>query len=88
MLNTKEKAKIIKKYQAHETDSGSASVQIALISKEIKELSSHLKKHPKDNHSRRGLLKMVSRRRKLLSYLKENDSDIYEKVIQDLNIKK
>lgn len=64
------KSTIIKKAQIHKTDTGSAKVQVALLDQRIKELTSHLRKHPKDVHSRRGLLRMVSKRKKLLKYLK------------------
>jgi small subunit ribosomal protein S15 len=69
-------------------DTGSAQVQIAMTSRQIDELASHLKKNPKDNHSRRGLLKMVSKRRKLLSYLKKNEPSSYEKLIKKLDLKR
>lgn len=88
MLEPEEKTKIIKKYKAHETDTGSDEVQIALLSKEIKELLSHLKKHPKDLHSKRGLLKMVSRRRKLLKHLKKEDEKRYNKIVKEMGLKK
>ena len=65
MLSSRIKAKIIKETGAHETDTGSAKVQVGILNRRIEELSGHLKKNPKDNHSRRGLLKMVSKRRKL-----------------------
>jgi len=88
MLTPEEKEKIIKKYKIHETDTGSADVQIALLSEEIKKLLSHLKKHPKDLHSKRGLLKMVSKRRKLLKYLKKEDEKRYNKIIKAIGLKK
>ena len=81
MLKIEDKAKIIKEYKINETDTGSDEVQIALLSEEIKGLLSHLKKHPKDLHSKRGLLKMVSRRRKLLKHLKKEDEKKYNKII-------
>ena len=71
MLSIEEKIKIIEKHRAHDTDSGSDEVQIALLSEEIEKLVSHLKKNPKDVHSKRGLLKMVSKRRKFLKHFKE-----------------
>lgn len=74
--------------QSHETDTGSAQVQVALLTRQIKELSSHLKKNPKDNSSRRGLLKMVSKRRKLLSYLALEDESLYQKVVKKLGLKR
>lgn len=74
--------------QGHETDTGSAQVQVALLTRQIQELSSHLKKNPKDNSSRRGLLKMVSKRRKLLSYLAREDESLYQKVVKKLGLKR
>ncbi len=88
MLKPGEKTKIIKEYKVHETDTGSDEVQIALLSKEIKGLLSHLKKHPKDIHSKRGLLKMVSRRRKLLKHLKKEDEKRYNKIVKAMGLKK
>lgn len=71
----------------HEKDTGSAPVQIGLLTKRINELASHLKKHPKDNHSRRGLLMMVGKRRRLLNYLKKNDSKAYNLLVKELGLK-
>jgi len=88
MLTFEEKSKIIEKYRLHERDTGSPEVQIALLSEEIKKLLLHLKKHPKDLHSKRGLLKMVAQRRKLLKYLKEEDSKRYHTIIKKLGLKK
>ena len=88
MLSTRQKKTIIKEHQTHEKDSGSAEVQVGLISKRIDELASHLKKHAKDNHSRRGLINMVSKRRKLLSYLQNNEPKSYSSVIKKLGLKK
>jgi len=88
MLVPEEKAKIIKKYKLHETDTGSASVQIALLTEEIKRLVLHLKKHPKDFHSKRGLLKMVAKRRKFLKYLKEEDIKRYNSIVKKIGIQK
>ncbi len=88
MLSTEEKTKIIKKYKLHDLDTGSPEVQIALLSEEIKQLLLHLKKHKKDFHSKRGLLKMVDKRRKLLNYLKEEDARRYNKTIKALGLKK
>lgn len=79
---------IIDKYQTHEGDTGSTQVQIARISLEIDELSSHLKKHPKDHDSRRGLLIMVGKRRRLLNYLKRQDESTYQSLIVDLKLRK
>lgn len=88
MLKIDKKQKIIKEYGVHKNDTGSAEVQIALLSEQIKELASHLKKHPKDNHSRRGLLKMVSGRKKFLDYLREKDEKRYKAAIKKLGLKK
>lgn len=88
MLKPRKKANIIKKYKLHEQDSGSAEVQIALLSERIEELTKHLKKHPKDNHSRRGLLGMVAKRRKLLDYLKDNDTKRYNTIVKKLELKR
>ena len=78
MLSKKEKDNLIKKYQTHKGDTGSPEVQIAILSLEIEQVSEHLGKHKKDNHSRRGLLKMVGNRRRLLRYLKEEDEKRHE----------
>lgn len=88
MLKTKEKARVIEKHQAHEKDTGSTEVQLAVFSERIKELTSHLKDHPKDNHSRRGLLGMVAKRRKLLEYLAKKDKLRYGKALKKLGLKK
>lgn len=88
MLNQKEKSKIIEEYKQHEGDTGSEEVQVALLSEEIKQLLLHLKKHKKDFHSKRGLLKMVDKRRKLLNYLKEENVRRYNKIIKALGLKK
>lgn len=84
MLTTRKKQNIIKEFQLHETDTGSAEVQIGVLTRQIDELTSHLKKNPKDNHSRRGLLKMVSKRRKLLSYLKETNERKYNQIVKKI----
>lgn len=84
MLTTKKKANIIKKSQIHGKDTGSPEVQIAMISERIDELSMHLKKHKKDNHSRRGLIKMVADRRKHLKHLEKADSARHAKVVKKL----
>lgn len=88
MLATKEKSKIIKEVRSHETDTGSPEVQIALFSEEIGRLTDHLKKHQKDNHSRRGLLKMVSRRKRLLDYLSQTDKKRYNAIVKKLGLRK
>jgi len=86
-LTTKAKTKIIEKFHSHEKDTGSSEVQIALLTKQIEELTLHLKKHPKDVHSRRGLLAMVARRRRFLDYLKESNLHKYNVLIKKLGLK-
>ena len=88
MLTQEEKEKIIKKYKLHEVDTGSAEVQIALLTEEIKRLLLHLGKHAKDFHSKRGLLKMVAKRRRLLRYLKEEDEKRYKNIIKKIGLEK
>ena len=88
MLTPEEKIKIIEKYKLHDLDTGSPEVQIALLTEEIKKLLLHLKKHPKDFHSKRGLLKMVSKRRKFLNYLKEEDTRRYNSIVKKIGLKK
>jgi len=88
MLSPEEKTKIIKKYKLHDTDTGSTEVQIALLTEEIKRLLLHLKTHPKDFHSKRGLLKLVSKRRAFLNYLKEEEPKRYNQVVKSIGLKK
>lgn len=88
MLSKKEKDAIIKKFQTHKDDTGSPEVQIAILTKEIEQVSEHLKIHRKDNHSRRGLLKMVGNRRRLLRYLRSEDEKRWEKIVDKLKLKK
>lgn len=87
MLTKDKKAKVIKKNQLSATDTGSSAVQIGILTERISQLSDHLKTHKKDNHSRRGLIKLVSKRRKHLSYLKKKDEKAYTKVVKDLKLK-
>jgi small subunit ribosomal protein S15 len=87
MLTTEEKAKIIEKYKTHEKDTGSYEIQIALLSREIELLVDHLQKNPKDFHSKRGLLKMIAKRRRLLKKLQSEDQKRYEKIATSLNLK-
>lgn len=82
------KQKIIKKFRVHKTDSGSPEVQIALLTYKIGILSEHFKKHPKDVHSRVGLIRMVNRRRKLLNYLLQKDLERYSNVVKKLKLRK
>ena len=82
-----EKAPTIAKYRASAEDAGSTPVQIALLTERINYLTSHFKGHDKDNHSRRGLLKMVGKRRRLLTYLKRTDVERYRQIISDLGLR-
>lgn len=86
-MKAKKKAKIIEGTQLHDKDTGSADVQIALLSERIDAMLSHLKKHAKDVHSKRGLLKMVMKRKKLLAYLKKEDESRFEKVKKSVGLK-
>jgi small subunit ribosomal protein S15 len=87
-LSKEGKQTIIEEYKVHDTDSGSPEVQIALLSARIDYLTEHFKVHKKDHHSRRGLLKLVGQRRKLLEYLKSSNKERYEKVIERLGLRK
>ena len=82
------KAGIVENYRQHTTDTGSPEVQIALLTNRINDLQNHFKTHKKDNHSRRGLLKMVSQRRSMLDYLKRKDITRYHQVIERLGLRK
>ena len=88
MLRKEEKGSLIKEHQSHTSDTGSASVQIGLLSKNIQKVLQHLKEHPKDLHSRQGLLKMVIKRRRLLNYLKKKSPRKYANLIKKLGLKK
>jgi small subunit ribosomal protein S15 len=87
-VTTAEKAKIVEHHQRKAGDTGSPGVQIALLTSRINGLTDHFKAHVKDHHSRRGLLKMVSQRRKMLDYLKRTDTDNYRKLIEQLGLRK
>ncbi|WP_053957388.1 30S ribosomal protein S15 [Inediibacterium massiliense] len=87
-MNKDQKQTIIGEYKVHESDTGSPEVQIALLTNRINELNEHLKIHKKDHHSRRGLLKMVGKRRNLLNYLKDRDIERYRSIIQKLGLRK
>ena len=87
-ITAERKQALIKEYATNGSDTGSPEVQIAIISRQMDELAEHLKKNPKDNHSRRGLLKMVSNRRSLLDYLKKTDEERYRKLIDRLGIRR
>ena len=88
MISKEAKAEIIAKYKRDEKDTGSPEVQIALLTERINELTEHLKVHKKDNHSRRGLLKMVGKRRNLLNYLAKKDIERYRTIAQKLSLRK
>ncbi len=88
MLTTKKKQEVIKKNKTHEKDTGSSEVQVALLTEQIKKLTSHLKKHQKDTSSRRGLLKMVADRRAHLKYLMKHDEKSYKALTKRLELKK
>ncbi len=88
VLTTEDKGQIIKKFQRQEGDTGSPEVQIALLSERINYLTEHFKTHAKDHHSRRGLLKLVGQRRRLLNYLASRDVERYRAVIKELGIRK
>ncbi|RKY36081.1 MAG: 30S ribosomal protein S15 [Candidatus Omnitrophota bacterium] len=87
-MNKMEKTKIIEEFKLHEGDTGSPEVQIAILTHKINRLTEHLKIHKKDHHSRRGLLMMVSKRKRLLDYLKRKDERRYLELIQKLNLRK
>ncbi|MFZ5943653.1 MAG: 30S ribosomal protein S15 [Bacillota bacterium] len=88
VLKSDAKQELIKQFQIHESDTGSPEVQIAILTNRINYLTEHLKKHKKDHHSRRGLLKMVGQRRGLLNYLMKNDIERYRKIISILGIRR
>lgn len=87
-LQKEEKQKIIKSVKTHEKDTGSPEVQVAIFTEKINKLTDHLKIHKKDNHSRRGLLAMISKRRRLLNYLARKNKEAYEKLIKKLGLRK
>ncbi|MFZ2664022.1 MAG: 30S ribosomal protein S15 [Patescibacteria group bacterium] len=87
-LIKEKKAQIIKTSRLHDADTGSPEVQVALLTEKISKLSEHLKLHKKDNHSRRGLLQMVNKRRRLLAYLKRKDEERYGQVVEKLDLSK
>jgi small subunit ribosomal protein S15 len=88
VLATERKQEIIGKFRSHESDTGSPEVQIALLSERITTLTEHFRSHKKDHHSRRGLLKIVGQRRRLLDYLKSRDVERYRKIISELGIRR
>lgn len=88
MISKEMKSQIIEKYKRDEKDTGSPEVQIAILTERINELTEHLKVHQKDNHSRRGLLKMVGKRRNLLNYLAKKDINRYREIVKQLGLRK
>lgn len=88
MLTAQEKQRIIEKYKLHDKDTGSTEVQVSLFTEKIEQLTEHLKQHPKDNHSRRGLLQMVAKRKRLLDYLQEEDEKRYASIVKKLKLKR
>lgn len=82
-----EKAPTLEKYREHETDTGSPRVQVALLTERINYLTAHFRTHAKDHHGRRGLLKMVGKRRRLLNYLRRTDVEGYRQIVQDLGLR-
>mgnify|MGYP001767873862 FL=1 len=87
-LAKEKKAQIIKTSRLHDADTGSPEVQVSILTERISKLSDHLKNHKKDNHSRRGLLQLVNKRRRLLSYLKKKDEDRYSQIIEKIDLGK
>jgi len=87
-LHREKKAEVVLKYRTHEKDTGSPEVQVALLTERINSLGDHFKAHLKDHHSRRGLLKMVGQRRRLLDYLRETNGDRYKALIESLGLRK
>lgn len=87
-LVKEDKKKVIEKFKTHENDTGSSEVQVAILTKKINILNEHLKANKKDHHSRRGLVIMVGKRKRLLEYLKNNDVNKYKKIIEELGLRK
>lgn len=87
MISKEKKAAVIEKFRLHEKDTGSSEVQIAILTTRINELTEHLKEHKKDHHSRRGLLKMVGQRRRLLNYLQKTDVSKYRAIVEKLKLR-
>ena len=88
MLTQRKKKLIIKEHGVHETDTGSSAIQVGLLTRQIEELTGHLRQHPKDNHSRRGLLQMVGKRRRLLADLEKHNNKTYNTLVRSLGLKK
>lgn len=88
MITTADKAELIKEHGVSEKDTGKPEVQIAILTARIKDLTEHVERHKKDNHTRRGLIRLVSKRRKLLDYLKKNEISRYRAIIEKLSLRK
>jgi len=88
LLKKERKQQIIQDYKTHESDTGSPEVQVAILTQRINELTEHLREHKKDHHSRRGLLKMVGQRRRLLNYLRDNEIERYRGVVERLGLRR
>ena len=88
MISTDTKKTLVEKFRTHEKDTGSPEVQVALLTERINELSEHFKSHGRDHHSRRGLLKLVSQRRRMLAYLRRNDLGRYQSLISQLGLRR
>ena len=88
MMRKEEKTEVILQNRTHENDTGSPEVQIAILTKRINDLTEHCKLHPKDHHSRRGLLQMVGKRRNMLNYLMKKDVDRYREIVKKLGLRK
>lgn len=86
-LAAEDKQEIFETFGKHENDQGSAGIQVALLTRRIEDLTEHLKEHPQDHHSRQGLLRMVGRRRRLLDYLRKNETDRYRDVVDQLGLR-
>ena len=87
-ISNEKKNELVKKFSQHEKDTGSSEVQIAILTERINNLANHFEDHKKDFHSRRGLLKMISRRKKLLAYLKRTKVEVYQKMLKELNLRR
>ena len=87
-ITAERRHELLREYQTHDTDSGSAEVQIAVLSQRIANLTDHFKQHPKDNHSKRGLYRMISRRRRLLRYMRNKDEAQYRAIIERLGLRR
>jgi small subunit ribosomal protein S15 len=88
LISAQRKQEVVQAFRTHETDTGSPEVQVAILTERINELTEHFKTHTKDHHSRRGLLKLVSQRRRLLDYLRGHDSGRYQTLIQQLGLRR